>query len=372
MKHIFVHTLRSVVLIGVSALTMLSACAGSDSSRSGDSTVITKAVTPSTQPTWFAEIAPVYGDRFVQGDRVAIGYTLSQDCTVDSVILAVNNRRIGPIASSGFTYNLGPTYPVGRTVYRLTAYSGNQSQSRAGEFLVLAAKPPVIYGHKVKKSYPHDRQAYTQGLLFHDGKLYESTGLEGQSSLREVDLATGRVLRSRSLPDNYFGEGLELLDGKLYQLTWQNNKALVYDAKSFDLLQEFDYGGEGWGLATDGEVLYMSDGSEKIRVLDPETFRTIRTIEVYTDQNKIMYVNEMEWIRGELWANVYTSDNVIRIDPQSGAVLGVVDLSGLLSAADRDATTDVLNGIAYDKATGRIFVTGKNWNKLFEIEVLRH
>ena len=116
----------------------------------------------------------------------------------------------------------------------------------------------------------------------------------------------------------------------------------------------------------------MSDGSEKIRVLDPETFRTIRTIEVYTDQNKIMYVNEMEWIRGELWANVYTSDNVIRIDPQSGAVLGVVDLSGLLSAADRDATTDVLNGIAYDKATGRIFVTGKNWNKLFEIEVLRH
>ena len=353
-------------------MTMLSACAGNDSSRTGDAAVNSNQTSSSPNPTLFEEISPVYGDRFVQGDRVPIRYTLCQGVAADSVILTVANRRIGPVAAEGFTYNLGPAYPVGRVVYRLTAYSGAQSQSRTGEFLVLAAKAPAIYGHSVKKSYPHDRQAYTQGLLFHDGKLYESTGLEGQSMLREVDLATGRVLRSRPLPDNYFGEGLELLNGKLYQLTWQNNKALVYDAKSFDLLQEFDYGGEGWGLATDGEVLYMSDGSEKIRVLDPETFRTIRTIEVYTDQNKVMYINEMEWIRGELWANVYMSDNVIRIDPQSGAVLGVIDLSGLLSASDRDETTDVLNGIAYDKATGRIFVTGKNWNKLFEIAIVRH
>ena len=152
-------------------------------------------------------------------------------------------------------------------------------------------------------------------------------------------------------------------------LTWQNNKAFVYDLETFDKVGEFDYSGEGWGLTTDGKHLYMSDGSEKIYVLDPETFRRIRTIEVYTDQSKVAYVNEMEWIKGEIWANVYMTDTIIRIDPQTGAVTGAIDMSGLLSEADVTPATDVLNGIAYDARTGRIFVTGKNWNKLFEISV---
>ena len=230
---------------------------------------------------------------------------------------------------------------------------------------------PKTYTYRIAATYPHSTGAYTQGLQYVDGTMWEGTGQHGESVVRKTDLATGKTEVMARLPRSEFGEGITLLGGKLYQLTWQNNKALVYDLNTFDKTGEFDYGGEGWGLATDGEVLYMSDGTEKIRVLDPATFRPLRTIEVYTDRNKVMYVNEMEWVRGELWANVYTSDNVIRIDPQSGAVLGVIDLGGLLSPADIDATTDVLNGIAFDPATGRIFVTGKNWNKLFEIEVVK-
>ena len=185
-----------------------------------------------------------------------------------------------------------------------------------------------------------------------------------------------KPVRSVAVPSQLTGYEYEvadaanaLLDGKLYQLTWQNNKAFVYDLETFDKVGEFDYSGEGWGLTTDGKHLYMSDGSEKIYVLDPETFRRIRTIEVYTDQSKVAYVNEMEWIKGEIWANVYMTDTIIRIDPQTGAVTGAIDMSGLLSEADVTPATDVLNGIAYDARTGRIFVTGKNWNKLFEISV---
>ena len=175
--------------------------------------------------------------------------------------------------------------------------------------------------------------------------------------------------RHQKLDDNLFGEGLALLDGKLYQLTWQNNKAFVYDLETFDKVGEFDYSGEGWGLTTDRKHLYMSDGSEKIYVLDPETFRRIRTIEVYTDQSKVAYVNEMEWIKGEIWANVYMTDTIIRIDPQTGAVTRSDRHERTALEADVTPATDVLNGIAYDARTGRIFVTGKNWNKLFEISV---
>ena len=184
-------------------------------------------------------------------------------------------------------------------------------------------------------------------------------------------LRTGGSYWSVPLDDSYFGEGLALLGGKLYQLTWRSNKGFVYDLKTFERVGEFGYGGEGWGLATDGTSLYQSDGTEKIRVIDPETFRTVRTIEVCTDRSRVPYINELEWIDGELWANVYTTDTVIRIDPRTGAVVGVIDLAGLLSPADVTAQTDVLNGIAYDAKTGRIFVTGKNWNKLFEIVPVR-
>lgn len=247
----------------------------------------------------------------------------------------------------------------------LASCGGNQARAKRPE----APVAPKEYTYSVRAVYPHPTTSYTQGLQFADGMLWEGTGEHGESVVQTLDLETGRTEVFARLPQEDFGEGITLLDGKLYQLTWQSNKAYVYDLKTGKKIKEFRYPGEGWGLTTDGKHLYMSDGSEKIYVLDPETFRRIRTIEVYTDQSKVAYVNEMEWIKGEIWANVYMTDTIIRIDPQTGAVTGAIDMSGLLSEADVTPATDVLNGIAYDARTGRIFVTGKNWNKLFEISV---
>jgi glutamine cyclotransferase len=229
------------------------------------------------------------------------------------------------------------------------------------------------YTYQVVNTYAHDPRAFTQGLLFHDGKLLESTGLYGQSSLREVDLATGAVLRNLTVPSQYFAEGLTLLDGKLYQLTWKEQKAFVYDLnadpKTFRKVGEFSYTGEGWGLATDGHWLIMSDGTSAIRFLNPGTFAVDHTIRVLKDDMPQERLNELEYVKGEIYANIWQTDWVARIDPASGRVVGMIDFTYLLPAADRTSTTQVLNGIAYDPAADRLFVTGKNWPKLFEVRL---
>lgn len=343
---------------------LLLSCVGSGDRSAGTSSEV-------QPPRLLASVWPVYGTQVRQGDTIRMVYTLESGTQVDSVVLSVRGQRLCRVDSTGYRYIIRRNHPTGRLIYTMTAYRDGQSEKRAGECTVLAADPPVLYGHKVKAVYPHDKGAYTQGLLWYEGVLYESTGVLGQSSLRKVDLTTGQVLQNLNLPREYFGEGLVLLKDKFYQLTWQNNKALVYDRATFDKVGEFNYAGEGWGLATDGRWLYMSDGTEKIKVLDPATFKPLRTLEVYTDQSKILYINEMEWIGGELWANVYTTDKIVRIDPHTGAVTGVIDMSGLLSASDIGPETDVFNGIAYDAKGRRIFVTGKYWDKLFEVEIFK-
>lgn len=237
-------------------------------------------------------------------------------------------------------------------------------------------RPPpevVYYGYDVAKTFPHDRNAFTQGLLFQDGKLYESTGLSNQSTLREVDLNSGTVQRKWSLPGSYFAEGLALFDGKLYQLTWQNKKAFVYDLngdpKSFHKAGEFSYTGEGWGLTTDGHWLIMSDGTSTLRFLNPATFAVDHTIQVIKGDMPQDRLNELEYIKGEIYANIWKTDWVARIDPASGRVLGMIDFSYLLPDSDRTDATNVLNGIAYDPAGDRLFITGKNWPKLFEVRL---
>ncbi len=229
---------------------------------------------------------------------------------------------------------------------------------------------PVRYGYRVVKAYPHSMSAYTQGLLWHDGFLYEGTGVQGLSALRKVDLETGKAVEERKLDPEYFGEGIALLGNKIYQLTWQSGVCLVYDAATLKQVSQFKYPGEGWGLTTDGKMLYMSDGSNIIYIVDPADFSRKGEIRVRSDKQIMRYINELEWVEGEIWANVYTTDAVIRIDPATGQVVGLIDLGGLLPAGDRTPDTDVLNGIAYDPATKRVWVTGKNWSKLFEIEIV--
>ena len=223
--------------------------------------------------------------------------------------------------------------------------------------------------YRVLHVYPHDPSAFTQGLEYHEGFLYEGTGREGHSALRKVEIETGRVLQEMRLGDKYFGEGITVLPDRILQLTWRAEKGFIYERDSFHLLRSFRYPGEGWGLANDGKQIYMSDGSSQIRFWDPDTLRETRRIAVHDGDNEVARLNELEIVRGEIYANVWLTDRIARISPADGRVLGWIDLSGLLTPAEQ-MHADVLNGIAWDAAGGRLFVTGKLWPKLFQIEVV--
>lgn len=226
-----------------------------------------------------------------------------------------------------------------------------------------------VYGYRVVAAYPHDRGAFTQGLVYADGVLYESTGLRGRSSVRRVDLETGEVLQRREVDPPYFAEGLALVGDRLIQLTWQENTAFTYDKDTFEPTDVFSYPTEGWGLAYDGAQLVMSDGTPVLRFRDPDTFEVTRAVTVTFNGQPVERLNELEVVDGQVWANIWQTDVIARIDPATGEVVGWVDLGGLLRPEDRDGV-DVLNGIAYDPAGRRLFVTGKLWPTLFEIEVI--
>jgi glutamine cyclotransferase len=245
------------------------------------------------------------------------------------------------------------------TVHRSVGFAGGQHSGAAA---------PARFGYSIVRTYPHDPRAFTQGLQYHDGFLYEGTGQHGQSSIRKVRLDTGEVLQRRALPDQFFGEGIAVWNTQLFQLTWQSGVAFVYDLQTFAPVRQFSYAGEGWGLTDDGALLIMSDGTEFLRFIDPATFKETGRIRVTASGEPVTNLNELEYVKGEVLANVWQTDLVARIDPASGRVTGWIDLTGLLSPRER-ASTDVLNGIAYDEAGGRLFVTGKWWPRVFEITV---
>ncbi len=238
-------------------------------------------------------------------------------------------------------------------------------------FLFIAAAPPApVDGYEVVHTFPHDPNAFTQGLAFVDGHLYESTGRQGHSSLRMVDPATGWVLKEYDLPKQYFGEGLTDWGDTLVQLTWTSGIAFVYDRSTFTVRHTFHYTGEGWGLTHDSTSLILSDGSATLRFLDPNTFREIRKLNVRDENNHpVSNLNELEYVHGEIYANIWHEDRIARISPRTGRVVGWIDLSGLLKPGEVSDEEAVLNGIAYDAKSDRLFVTGKLWPKLFEIKV---
>jgi len=235
--------------------------------------------------------------------------------------------------------------------------------------VTLSAQTPV-YGYRVVHVYPHDPDAFTQGLEFRAGYLYEGTGLRGRSSLRKVKLETGQVIQQIDLPPQYFGEGITVVNQQIIELTWQSQIGFVYNQASFQQLRSFNYPGEGWGLANDGQQIYMSDGTAEIRCWDPVTLQEKRRFTVRDRGKPVMNLNELEYVHGELYANVWQTDRIARISLRDGHVLSWVDLSGLLSAADHAGPVDVLNGIAYDVLSDRLFVTGKLWPKLFQIQIV--
>jgi glutaminyl-peptide cyclotransferase len=236
---------------------------------------------------------------------------------------------------------------------------------------IAASAATPVYGYRVVHVYPHDRRAFTQGLEYRGGFLYEGTGLTGRSSVRKVELESGNVLQETRVDAKYFGEGITLLDRRIIELTWQSHQGFVYDRNTFQPIRNFDYPGEGWGLTNDGRQIYMSDGTAQIRCWNPLTLQEIRRINVHDGRFPIESLNELEYVHGEIYANVWQTDRIARIAAADGRVSGWIDLSGLLSVAEKSEGADVLNGIAYDSLGDRLFVTGKLWPKLFEIQLVR-
>jgi glutamine cyclotransferase len=258
------------------------------------------------------------------------------------------------------------------TVQQTTQTANSNVATTADSSATTPNETVPTYSYKIKNTWPHDRRAYTQGLIYLDGILWESTGQYGASSLRKVELKTGKVIKQIAVPPKYFAEGMTVFQNKVFQLTWQEQKGFIYDPETFQKQGEFDYSGEGWGLTHDGHSLIMSDGTNQIRFLDPATLQTTRTVSVYDGHGApVEKLNELEYIDGEIYANIWQTDRIVRIEPGSGKILGWIDLTGLLKTKDRSGEEDVLNGIAYDAAGKRLFVTGKMWPKLFEIEIVK-
>lgn len=244
----------------------------------------------------------------------------------------------------------------------------SQPQSFAVDYYLVNTKAP-IYKIKVVNIYPHDPEAFTQGLFYREGFLYESTGLVGKSSLRKVDLITGKVINKIKLPDEYFGEGITYFNNKIYQLTWKNQQGFIYDFKTLQKTAAFSYESEGWGIASDGKTIFMSDGTSNIQCRETNNLKINKSLNVRDGKIIIAGINELEFIDGEIWANIFTQNVIARISPHTGKVLGWIDLNLLYNQIPKYHSVDVLNGIAYDKNNNRIFVTGKYWPYVFEIKI---
>lgn len=259
---------------------------------------------------------------------------------------------------------------VRRLTFLLLVLAALMITRRPGFAAWQSGAPLPMFGYTVVHTYPHDREAFTQGLQVVDGVFYEGTGLNGRSSIRRVKIETGAVLQKRDVPAAYFGEGITVRGNELFQLTWQTGVAFVYDKQTFAPRRQHKYTGEGWGLTQDRTALIMSDGSEYLRFLDPATFAERKRVRVMAAGQPLKNLNELEFVRGEVYANVWQTDYVARIDPATGTVTGYIDFRGLLTPRERQ-DTDVLNGIAYDEATDRLFITGKLWPRVFEVRVTR-
>lgn len=312
------------------------------------------------------------------GEKISLKIALQDGAGIDSVIYMLNDRIIGVVSGNSTLSHVFGKEKYGNKTIRAEIFGNGKKTESSLTIRLLSAKAPQILKYEIVNTFPHDIKAYTQGLEFYGGKLVESTGNgegptgnKGKSSVRIVDPKTGIVSKIIELDDRIFGEGATVMNGKIYQLTYKDNLAHVYDVNTLKELQTLPYFQlmEGWGITNDGKFLYMSDGSDKIYLLDPSTFSKVDQIQVTSDRGTVPAANEMEWVNGKIYANFYTQNFVGVIDPKNGALEGVVDLSDLRNKVKKHTDLDVLNGIAYNKETKTFFVTGKNWDKMFEIKI---
>ncbi len=306
-------------------------------------------------------------DEFPVNAPVRVSLENKKDKAITSVAYFIDGKEL---PREGNTLTLDVDRLGIKNLIARVAYEGTTVEVPK-EIRVLASSAPVVYTYEIVQEYPHDREAFTQGLEFYRDTLYESTGKKGASSIRKVDFRTGTVLQKTDLENTYFGEGISLLGDKLYQLTWQNGRGFIYDPQSMERLESFTYGAskEGWGLCNDGTTLYKSDGTEKIWLLDPAQLNEIGYIQTVTNTSVFNKANELEYVDGKIYANVWQKESMMIINAESGAIEGVVNFGGLKDRVTKHSQLDVLNGVAYHPGRKTFFVTGKYWDKLFEVRI---
>lgn len=349
-------------------------CAGKESSTAGKSENPGKdMVVNSGSGIGIDLISPDRNALYTPGEKIEFRYRFTdKEEVLDSVIYYFEGRKIGISYKDERNFiwksdNLNP----GHNTFMVRFFSQNgRKEAKSFSLKFKSDIKPAIYSYRVIKSYPHASDAYTQGLVYYDGWLYEGTGKRGRSSLRKIELSSGEIYGTLNLDSKFFGEGICVFKDNIIQLTWTSKTGFVYDIKNFTLIKKINYPTQGWGLTADGKNLIMSDGSEKIYFLEPDYFTRQKVIEVYDDEGPLRNLNELEYINGEIWANVYQTDRIVKIDPATGKILAWIDLSGLLKAKDQHRNIDVMNGIAYDEVNERVLVTGKMWPKLFHIELV--
>lgn len=333
-------------------------------------------------PTANITISPEAGTSYKSGDEVKVSLNLS-GAKLDSVVYLLDSARFASKKDSSALTLKTDTMRLGNKLITAKVYADGQLQEVSTNIVLLAAKAPEELTYKVVKVFPHDTSCYTEGLLYQDGYLYESGGgylkptngdpADGQSSLRKVDLNTGKVIQKVMVDPSIFGEGISIVGDKIIQLTWKSKIGYIYDKKSFKLLNTFpnNIGAEGWGMCFDGNKLYMDDSTNRIWFINKDKWQTTGYIDVYDDKKPINSINELEYINGKLYANVYETDNIIVINPKTGAVEQRIDLTSLYPEDKRAPNANVLNGIAYDAVGKRIFITGKKWPHLYQVEFVK-
>lgn len=319
-------------------------------------------------------VSPANGSRQTAGDIIPIKVSVIKGQTKpDSIRLVINDMRVVSTTGSTLEYSWDTkSSKVGRQQIIAESFDSSGKKTDVIAVTILSDIKPVVYTYKVVHVYPHDENAYTQGLIYEDGVFYESDGQYRESSLRKVKATSGEVLDIVQVDDKIFAEGIAIHNNKIYQLSWREQVCMVYDKSTLALEKQMNYSiAEGWGLATNGKQFLMSDGSNAIYVVEPENFAILSKVEVMDNNGPKRELNELEYIEGDLYANVYQTDTILIIEPQTGKVKGKIDLTGILPKEDYTNKTDVLNGIAYNKASGNLYVTGKRWPKLFEIKLLK-
>ena len=322
-------------------------------------------------------ITPEAGTTYKSGDEVKIKVSYQADIKPDSIVYLVDSARVASKKDSSAISLKTDTFSLGPRTITVKLYSGGKSQDQSTNIVLLAAKAPEQYTYVVEKRYPHDTSSYTEGFEYHDGYLYESTGNYGHSKMMKVDLQTGKAVQSINLDKKYFGEGFTIIGDKIMQLTYREKTGFVYDKNTFKTLSTFSYsvGNEGWGVCNDGNKIYTDDSTNRIWFLDKNNYRNVGYIDVYDDKSQIDEVNELEYINGKLYSNVYTQDTILVINPKTGAVEQRVDMKNLWPLKDRPANFDnqqnVLNGIAWDDKGKRLFVTGKKWPYVYQVRFVK-